>query len=103
MLPFLMQLNLGDAMHEYSELTTSFLEGLENLSDLKQEDIEIGVSEKEEVYREDKLTLYHFKPLVETPLKIPVLLVYTKFMLMQLHSFFVIYSYSLILYALHLL
>ncbi|MGK7918895.1 MAG: class III poly(R)-hydroxyalkanoic acid synthase subunit PhaC [Trichodesmium sp.] len=76
MLPFLMQLNLGDAMHEYSELTTSFLEGLENLSDLKEEDIEIGVSEKEEVYREDKLTLYHFKPLVETPFKIPVLLVY---------------------------
>jgi polyhydroxyalkanoate synthase len=76
MLPFLTQLSLEDAMHEYTELATNLFEGLENLSTLREEDIQVGVSEKEEVYREDKLTLYHFKPQVEQPFEIPVLLVY---------------------------
>jgi polyhydroxyalkanoate synthase len=76
MLPFLTQLSLEDAMHEYTELATNLFEGLENLSNLREEDIQVGVSEKEEIYREDKLTLYHFKPLVEKPFEIPVLLVY---------------------------
>ncbi len=76
MLPFLTQLRLEDAFHEYTETISNLLAGLENLKSLREEDIQIGVSEKEEVYREDKLILYHFKPLVEKPLEIPVLLVY---------------------------
>lgn len=76
MLPFLTQLRLEDALHEYTETTSNILAGLENLKNLREEDIEVGVSAKEEVYREDKLILYHFKPLVEKPFEIPVLLVY---------------------------
>ncbi|MGK7873497.1 MAG: class III poly(R)-hydroxyalkanoic acid synthase subunit PhaC [Xenococcaceae cyanobacterium] len=76
MLPFLTQMRLEDATHEYIELTTKVVKGIENLSRLREEDIEIGVTPKEEVYREDKVVLYRFQPKVEQPFHIPVLIVY---------------------------
>ena len=39
-------------------------------------DVEVGVTPKEEVYREDKLVLYHYKPTVDKPAKTPLLIVY---------------------------
>ncbi len=76
MLPFFTQMRLEDATHEYVELTKRVLKGIESLSSLQEEDIEIGVTPKEVVYREDKVVLYRFKPMVEQPLGIPVLIVY---------------------------
>lgn len=76
MLPFLIQLNLEDTTHEYMELAKKFAKGMENLSTLREEDIEVGCSEKEAVYKEDKIILYRFKPVVENPFSIPVLIVY---------------------------
>ncbi|MBK4729751.1 class III poly(R)-hydroxyalkanoic acid synthase subunit PhaC [Oxynema sp. CENA135] len=76
MLPFLTQMRLEDATHEYAELTKKLLKGIENLSSLREEDIEIGVTPKEVVYKEDKVVLYRFQPAVEKPLGIPVLIVY---------------------------
>lgn len=76
MLPFFTQMRLEDMSHEYTELTKKVVKGIENLSRLKEEDIEIGVTPKEAVYQEDKLVLYRFKPMVEQPLNIPVLIVY---------------------------
>ena len=76
MLPFLTQMSLENMTHEYIELTKKLVKGIENLSSLQEEDIEIGVTPKEEVYREDKIVLYRFKPVVEQPLNIPVLIVY---------------------------
>lgn len=76
MLPFLTQMRLEDATHEYTELAKKIVKGIENLSRLREADIEIGVTPKAVVYREDKVTLYRFKPVVEQPLSIPVLIVY---------------------------
>ncbi len=76
MLPFLMQMRLEDATHEYTELTKKLVKGIDNLSLLREEDIEIGVTPREIVYKEDKVILYHFKSPVEKSLKIPVLIVY---------------------------
>jgi polyhydroxyalkanoate synthase len=76
MLPFLTQMQLEDATHEYLELAEKLVKGIENLSKLREEDIEIGVTPKEIVYQEDKVILYHFKPVVEQPLPIPLLMVY---------------------------
>jgi polyhydroxyalkanoate synthase len=76
MLPFMMQMRLEDATHEYTELTKKLVKGIENLSNLREEDIEIGVTPRDVVYQEDKVVLYHFKPVVEQPLGIPVLIVY---------------------------
>jgi polyhydroxyalkanoate synthase len=76
MLPFLTQIRLEDMVHEYTELTQKVVKGIENLSQLREEDIAVGVTPKEALYREDKLVLYRFQPKVEQPLPIPVLIVY---------------------------
>ncbi|ACK68962.1 poly(R)-hydroxyalkanoic acid synthase, class III, PhaC subunit [Gloeothece citriformis PCC 7424] len=76
MLPFLDQIRLEDAVHEYTEITKKMIKGLDNLSRLREEDIESGVSPKEVVYQEDKVVLYRFKSQVEHPLPIPLLMVY---------------------------
>jgi polyhydroxyalkanoate synthase len=69
-------MRLEDATHEYVELSKKLLKGIENLSHLREEDIEIGVTPREAIYEEDKVVLYHFQPKVEQPLSIPVLIVY---------------------------
>lgn len=76
MLPFLTQIRLEDITQEYLDVTEKVIKGIENLSRLREEDIAIGVTPKEVVYQEDKLTLYRFKPVVEQPLAIPLLIVY---------------------------
>jgi polyhydroxyalkanoate synthase len=43
---------------------------------MRQQDIQIGVTPKEEVYREDKVVLYRFVPQVEHLLNIPILIVF---------------------------
>jgi polyhydroxyalkanoate synthase len=48
--------------------------GLKNLGSVGP--IEVGVSPKEAVYREDKLVLYRFRPRVSKPDAIPLLVVY---------------------------
>ena len=40
-------------MHEFTELTQKLVKGIDTLSRLREEDIQIGVTPKEEVYRED--------------------------------------------------
>jgi polyhydroxyalkanoate synthase len=76
MLPFLTQMRIEESTHEYVELTKKVVKGIENLSNLTEEDIQIGVTPKEAIYQEDKIVLYRFKPVVEHPLAIPVLIVY---------------------------
>ena len=63
-------------MHEFSELNEKLVKGVEILSHLRESDIQIGVTPKEEVYREDKVVLYRFTPKVEHSLNIPILIVY---------------------------
>ncbi|MBW4419246.1 MAG: class III poly(R)-hydroxyalkanoic acid synthase subunit PhaC [Myxacorys californica WJT36-NPBG1] len=43
---------------------------------LREEDIQVGVTPKEVIYQEDKVTLYRFTPSVEHSLSIPILIVY---------------------------
>jgi polyhydroxyalkanoate synthase len=76
MLPFLTQMSFEDAANEYVDLTKKIVKGIDNLSRLRDEDIEVGVSEKEIVYKEDKVILYHFKSQVEKTFSIPLLIVY---------------------------
>jgi polyhydroxyalkanoate synthase len=61
---------------EYTELSKKMIAGIENLSKLKEDDVQIGFTPKEEVYREDKVKIYHFQPAVEKPLKIPMVIFY---------------------------
>ena len=63
-------------MRNWTDLNRKTVRLVENLSKLRDEDILIGVTPKEEVYREDNLVLYRFTPMVEQPFRIPILIVY---------------------------
>jgi polyhydroxyalkanoate synthase len=76
MTPFPIQIQPEDIVHELTELNRKVVKGIETLSRLREEDIQVGVSAKEAICQEDKLVLYHFIPLVEQPLSTPVLIVY---------------------------
>ncbi|MUH01631.1 class III poly(R)-hydroxyalkanoic acid synthase subunit PhaC [Scytonema sp. UIC 10036] len=62
------------------EILQKLVKGFDTLSRLGEEDIQIGVTPKEEVYREDKVVLYRFQPHDETQYtmsgRIPLLIVY---------------------------
>ncbi|HEY9301681.1 MAG TPA: class III poly(R)-hydroxyalkanoic acid synthase subunit PhaC [Phormidium sp.] len=58
------------------DLTQKLGRGMEILNRLREEDIQVGLTPKEEVYREDKVVLYRFMPKVESSLNIPILISY---------------------------
>jgi polyhydroxyalkanoate synthase subunit PhaC len=77
MLPSLgMQMGFENVAEQYTAIAQKMVKGMENLSHLREETIEIGVTPREAVYHEDKVILYRFQPVVEQPLNIPILIVY---------------------------
>ncbi len=72
MFPFMLRPDL--AMQEIATFNNKMIRGLSTLGTLGP--IEVGASAKTAVYREDKLVLYRFEPLVERPFAVPVLVVY---------------------------
>jgi polyhydroxyalkanoate synthase len=72
MIPF--QFRPDEIIQELHNFNNKLGQGLSTLSEIG--DIEVGVSEKEPVYTEDKLVLYHFKPRTKIKNKVPVLIVY---------------------------
>ncbi len=75
MIPFFTQASFAKLLDESIELNKKVVKGIEQLSKLREEDIAIGLTPKEEIYREDKVVLYHFHPIGELRLNIPVLIV----------------------------
>jgi polyhydroxyalkanoate synthase len=73
---FPIQITPDKAIREFTELNQKMLKGIEILSHLKEDDIQVGTAPKELVYHEDKLKLYHFEPLVKKPFEIPLLFSY---------------------------
>ena len=63
-------------MQDLTELQAKVLQGAALLRGIDEDDIEIGPTEKEAVYAEDKLVLYRYAPRVENPHPVPVLIVY---------------------------
>ncbi len=72
MFPF--QIRPDQALSEIQAFGTKLSEGLRTLNEIG--DIDVGATEKDAVYTEDKLVLYRFKPLVEKLNPVPVLVVY---------------------------
>ncbi|MEQ8289499.1 MAG: class III poly(R)-hydroxyalkanoic acid synthase subunit PhaC [Gammaproteobacteria bacterium] len=68
------QMNPVDIVSEINEFNAKLAQGLKTLSEI--EDIDVGVSEKEPVYKEDNLVLYHFKPRTKKQNAVPLLIVY---------------------------
>lgn len=72
MFPF--QIRPDQAVNEMQEFGHKLAQGMQNLAGLG--DIDVGCTTKEAVYKEDKLVLYRFTPLVEKLNPVPVLIVY---------------------------
>lgn len=71
--PF-MTVDTANIMREVGEFTTSLIKGTDNL--LHIEEIDVGTAEKKLVFSEDKVRLYHYKPLAEKTCNVPVLITY---------------------------
>jgi len=70
------QLNPVETLHELTRMHRKLVEGMRILSRMRHDDIQVGTTPKEPVYREDKLVLYRYLPVVEQPFPIPILIVY---------------------------
>ena len=70
---FPIQIRYTDAVREIVEMTAK---ATQNLSQLRESQVEYGTAPKEEVYREDNVVLYRYTPVVSKPYKIPLLIVY---------------------------
>jgi len=76
MVPFPFPIRPEDAIRELTELNRKVVKGIESLSHIRDEDIQAGVTPKEEIWREDNVVLYRFTPMVEQPFRVPLLIVY---------------------------
>ncbi|MCC5621752.1 class III poly(R)-hydroxyalkanoic acid synthase subunit PhaC [Nostoc sp. CHAB 5715] len=63
-------------MHESIELIEKLVNSVDIFNRLREQEIQIGVTPKQEVYREDKVVLYHFQSQVDKLFNIPILIVY---------------------------
>jgi len=63
-------------LQEFTDLQRKTLRGLENMSKLSEDDLQIGTAPKVEVYREDQLVLYRYTPVVKQLISPPLLISY---------------------------
>lgn len=70
---FPIQIRYSEAVSEILEMTGK---ATQNLSQLRESQVQYGATPKEAVYQEDNIVLYHYQPVVKKPYKIPLLIVY---------------------------
>src|SRR5215217_4853985 len=68
--------NPASAVAEAAQTSTKALRGTRLLSDVRDEGVQIATTPKDEVWREDKVTLHRYRPLGDQKVKTPVLIVY---------------------------
>ena len=68
------QMRPDEIISEIHEFNAKLAQGFNTLSEL--DDIVVGVSEKEAVYKEDNLVLYHFKSRTKKQNPVPLLVIY---------------------------
>ncbi len=71
---FPVQIRPDQAMKEMVEFNRKLLRGIDSIVDIRE--IDVAPTPKEEVYREDEMVLYHYRPAVKRPCKVPVMIVY---------------------------
>src|SRR5258706_13368733 len=69
--------DLSQVLGEVTDLGKKLVGGARLLSEVRDEDVEIGTTPKDEVWRSDKVILYRYRPLVERRLKEPLLIVFS--------------------------
>jgi polyhydroxyalkanoate synthase len=67
----------ADVLAEAAALNRKLASGMQRLAAIKDDQVEIATTPKDEVYRTDKVTLYRYRPLARQQLATPVLIVYS--------------------------
>jgi polyhydroxyalkanoate synthase len=66
----------AEALQAVADLGRKLAEGAKLFGDIRDEEVAIATTPKDEIWREDKVTLYRYRPLAEPKIKTPVLIVY---------------------------
>src|SRR6185436_6885903 len=61
---------------QFADFSQRLQHGNELLRSVKDRDVQIATTPKTEVLRQDKTTLYHYEPMAEQTVAVPVLVVY---------------------------
>jgi polyhydroxyalkanoate synthase subunit PhaC len=69
--------DMSQILNSVSDLANKFAGGAQHFTTIRDEDIQIATTPKDEVWRSDKITLYRYRPLVERRLKEPLLIVFS--------------------------
>jgi polyhydroxyalkanoate synthase subunit PhaC len=69
--------DFSEAFREASELGRKVVDGANFLSNIRDEEVEIATTAKDEIWRSDKVVLYRYRPLLERKLKQPLLIVFS--------------------------
>src|ERR1700756_3307049 len=72
----LIDIKLEQAIREATSLAEKIVRGTELFSKLRDDEVRIATTPKDEVWRQDKVTLHHYRPLAEKKVTTPVLIVY---------------------------
>jgi polyhydroxyalkanoate synthase len=70
------QIKPEQAVAEAAELGQKLARGAELFAKLRDDEVKIATTPKDEVWRQDKVTLHHYRPLAPTAVSPPVLIVY---------------------------
>lgn len=66
----------AQAVSEAAEVGKKMLTGTRMLDRLRDQDVQIATTPKDQVWQQDKVTLYRYRPLAEPTVKTPVLITY---------------------------
>lgn len=66
----------ADLLREVNDFNAKIASGIEKLSTIKDEQIQIATTPKDEIFRTDKVTLYRYRPLTESRFRTPMLIIY---------------------------
>ena len=67
----------AELMRAAASLNTKVAAAVQKLGSVKDEDVQIATTPKDEVFRADKVTLYRYRPLAERKVQTPVLIAYS--------------------------
>jgi polyhydroxyalkanoate synthase len=68
---------LADLFRDATDLGRKLMAGANVLGNIKDEEVEIATTEKEEVWRSDKVVLYRYRPITRHKLQQPLLIVFS--------------------------
>ncbi|MBL8471469.1 MAG: class III poly(R)-hydroxyalkanoic acid synthase subunit PhaC [Rhodocyclaceae bacterium] len=63
-------------LREFEDMRQKISQGVKRLTEYTDDDLAIATAPKDEVWRQDMVRLYRYRPVVEKPAPVPVLIVY---------------------------